>query len=196
MDAQQLITNKAELHEAMVRNGWYMPPRESAIASVAWMKGVRAGTVWCPRYEDARLRPCYKPPGKKQIVDAINCILQDNDADMGLTYANAPKDSWLLVVLATISPGHAFFTKGYVPERLYREPALVDNTDGFLTGLPLKVRVAQKMYYQPANLYPNGVGSGQYGNGVASGQISNGVASGQISSSIPSDDNNKHAANP
>ena len=115
---------------------------------------------------------------------------------MGLTYANAPKDSWLLVVLATISPGHAFFTKGYVPEHLYHEPALVDNTDGFLTGLPLKVRVAQKVYYQPANLYPNGVGSGQYGNSVASGQISNGVASGQISSSIPSDDNNKHAANP
>ena len=113
--AEAEVKTKAELHEAMVRNGYYMPSYKSSIITISWMKGIRSGTVWCPKYDELRLRSCYSPPSKDLIVSEINKILNKNEMDLGLTRDNAPKVSWLLAILGTLNSRHAFFTKGYVP---------------------------------------------------------------------------------
>jgi hypothetical protein len=144
--AEAEVKTKAELHEAMVRNGYYMPSYKSSIVTISWMKGIRKGTVWCPKYEELRLRPCYSPPSKDSIVDEINHILEKNNLDMGLARDNAPKVSWLLAVLSTLHSRHAFFAKGYVPPKQIKEAKRIDNSDGFFTGLPPKQVLSKSIF--------------------------------------------------
>ena len=113
--AKAEVKTKAELHEAMVRNGYYMPSYKSSIITISWMKGIRSGTVWCPKYDELRLRSCYSPPSKDLIVSEINKILNKNEMDLGLTRDNAPKVSWLLAILGTLHSRHTFFAKSYMP---------------------------------------------------------------------------------
>ena len=113
--AEAEVKTKAELHEAMVRNGYYMPSYKSSIVTISWMKGIRSGTVWCPKYEELRLRSCYSPPCKDLIVSEINRMLLKNELELGFTHDNAPKVSWLLAILGTLNSRHAFFAMGYIP---------------------------------------------------------------------------------
>ena len=137
--AEAEVKTKAELHEAMVRNGYYMPSYKSSLITISWMKGIRKGTIWCPKYEELRLRSCYSPPSKDLIVIEINTILNKNDMDLGLTRDNAPKISWLLAILGTLHSRHPIFNKSYLPPpKQLKRNQLIDNSDGFFTDLPPK----------------------------------------------------------
>ena len=56
--------NKAELHEAMVRDGYYLPSFSSTIVSKKWLEKVLNQEEWCPKYSQIRIAPCTKAPLK------------------------------------------------------------------------------------------------------------------------------------
>jgi hypothetical protein len=130
----------------MHRAGWYLP-RLCPAVTVEYMMAVRRRSVWCPRYEDVRLRPCLVPPPTKQLLawidEALNIQRHNYPArpvQLGFAANRVPDQQWALHALSTLEPGHRIFGKSYV-----REPAplvaavrhpVVDNEDGLYDGLP------------------------------------------------------------
>ena len=60
---------------------------------------------------------------------------KDAGKNLGISKKRQPDKEWALAVLQHLKPDHAFFKKNYVPARA-RDRIMVDNSDGFLTGLP------------------------------------------------------------
>ena len=60
-EAAQFIQTRQDLWEAMHRDGWYLPRLKPAV-TLAYLEGVRKRKIWCPRYDEVRLRPCLVPP--------------------------------------------------------------------------------------------------------------------------------------
>ena len=73
--AAQFVQTRRDLWEAMHRDGWFLPRLVPAV-TIAYMQAVRRRTVWCPRYDDVRLRPCLVPPPTKQLLTWIAEALQ------------------------------------------------------------------------------------------------------------------------
>ena len=91
------------------------------MVNLAYMEAVRAGTVYCPKYEQVRLRPCLVPPPVKQLVAWIEEELQiqkayhpERPVKLGFLPRKLPDVHWALVTLATLQPHHRIFGKGYV----------------------------------------------------------------------------------
>lgn len=63
-DLQRMIQNKAELYEAAIRNGWYLPKFKSSIITEVYINAVIQGVWWCPKFSEIRLLPCPRPPQK------------------------------------------------------------------------------------------------------------------------------------
>ena len=53
-EAKEMIKTKDHLYKAMVRNRWYLPNYKSSILTQDYMKGIRDGKIWCPKYDDLR----------------------------------------------------------------------------------------------------------------------------------------------
>ena len=115
--------------------------------TLAYMEAVRAGKVYCPKYEQVRLRPCLIPPPVKKLLAWIEQELQiqrayhpERPVQLGFPPNKLPDVQWALVTLATIQPNHRIFGKGYVAEPREVRPqfggAIVNNADGFFDGLP------------------------------------------------------------
>ena len=62
---------KTQLHEAMLRAGFYLPSIGSTIVSKKWLEKVLTSEEWCPLYKDIRLRPCTRPPIKINFIFQI-----------------------------------------------------------------------------------------------------------------------------
>jgi hypothetical protein len=62
-----LIKEKQDYREALERNGIHMPNVDSSILTKEFMKEVRAGNIYCPKYDDLKVRPCPTPPPAKVI---------------------------------------------------------------------------------------------------------------------------------
>ena len=58
------IINKAELHEAMLRDAFYLLTYTSTIVSKKWLEKVLNQEEWCPKYYQIRIAPCTKVPLK------------------------------------------------------------------------------------------------------------------------------------
>jgi hypothetical protein len=69
-EAARFVANRRDLWEAMQRSGWFLP-RFGPVITLAYLQAVRAGNLWCPRYEEVRLRPCLVPPPTKQLLEWI-----------------------------------------------------------------------------------------------------------------------------
>lgn len=123
----------------MVLRYGYCLPSSQAFCSVAFMEGVVARTLYCPRYADVRLRPCPLPPPKDLLLAEVNGLLADRQLTLGDTTKVSPDRKWLMMVLATLAPGHPFFSKGYRPpsrpmkEKKINPPTLPAD---FFTGQP------------------------------------------------------------
>jgi hypothetical protein len=63
-DFNRLIQNKAELYEAAVRNGFYLPKLKSSIVTESYITDVINLQIYCPLFKDIRLLPCPRPPDK------------------------------------------------------------------------------------------------------------------------------------
>ena len=63
-EVKGIIGSKADLYDAAIRNGWYLPKFKSSIITEQYITDVITGKVFCPRFEEIRLAPCPKPPEK------------------------------------------------------------------------------------------------------------------------------------
>lgn len=68
---QKVINNKAELYEAAIRNGYYLPVLKSSIITEKFLTGVIKGMVWCPQFKEIRLNPCPRPPSKDILLEKL-----------------------------------------------------------------------------------------------------------------------------
>lgn len=71
-DFTSVIEGMADLYEASICNGFYLPKQSSSIITEEYLLQVIKGEVWCPRYKDIRLSPCPWPPSKK--TPWISCM--------------------------------------------------------------------------------------------------------------------------
>ena len=52
------IRDKQNLHEALIRHGYYLPSLKSGICTEWFLMDISMGLVWCPKYDEIRLQPC------------------------------------------------------------------------------------------------------------------------------------------
>ena len=124
------------LYEMVVRNGFFVPSKKCSFVTVNYLCSVKAKVYHVPAYKDVRLRPCPSAPKKQLLVDTVIAIGQQRGVDFGLKADGPhPNTSWLLAVVSTYKPEHAYFGKGYKPTRA-KADRLLDNDDGFFDGLP------------------------------------------------------------
>jgi hypothetical protein len=67
-DISKAIGNKAELYEAALRNGFYLPKFKCSIITEDYIYGVLIGNVLCPKYNAIKLLPCPRPPDKETLI--------------------------------------------------------------------------------------------------------------------------------
>ena len=110
------VSSLKQYHEILVRNGWMLPPLKSPFVTLEYLHGVRQQKYYCPRYEDVRLAPCPQPPQRTAILNAIVALLHRHDRPpLGDLTKYMPETQWLLRVLSSLHPNHAFFHKDYTP---------------------------------------------------------------------------------
>ena len=115
--------NFQTLYEMILRNSFYLPARNSSFCTVDYLIAVKKGELFCPKYEDIRLRPCPIPPTKLELIKEIIKLNKLMDWNMGLDEEGKfPDTHWLLAVLSTYSPAHAFFQKDFRPKGKKAKP--------------------------------------------------------------------------
>ena len=136
----RVISGKAELYEAAIRNGFYLPSLKSGIVTEVYITDVVQGKVFCPRFKDIRLLPCPRPPDKDTLIKHVKEIKIPNNLYFGITdQDHTPDKAWLLQVLSTYKPDLAIFKKDYVaPPRVVKAAAKpnINLPSDFLAGLP------------------------------------------------------------
>ena len=137
----QKVACKADLYEAVLRNGYHLPRPKSAMVTEAYLVGVMDATIWCPRQEAIRIRACPRPPAKAVLVDKFQKLMKDKSyaGSGGLLEGRQPDKEWLLAVLATLSPDDDIFKKDYLPpakKSLVEEQKTINVPNGFFEGLP------------------------------------------------------------
>lgn len=154
-EAKDMVKTKENLYKAMIRNRWYLPSFKSSIVTQDYMKGVREKVYFCPTYEQLKLQPCPDPPPKELLLDEVVKITADKGLDIGASDNRVPDKAWLITMLGYLDPEHEFFKKDYLPpvRKPLQEEMVVDNSDGFYSGLPslykkkdLKARSKLKEY--------------------------------------------------
>ena len=98
------VANKRHLHEIGLRNGWFLPPCKSGFVTVDYIQQVRSGAVYCPRFEDVRLRPCPVRPPLALVLTEVLRACQQRKLRIGDCSRGSPGKDWLLKVLSTLEP--------------------------------------------------------------------------------------------
>ena len=80
-EADAKIRNKIQFYEAMIRIQWLLPSLDSQMCSLEFLKEVREGKCFCLKYNQVRLKSCFKPPTlkvlTKLLVDVLTtCIIE------------------------------------------------------------------------------------------------------------------------
>ena len=71
-DAQNLITNKDDMHECLVRNGYLPPPLKNSVCTMKWMCGVYSDKYWClVKKDSAPTQMCAVKLTKAQLADIL-----------------------------------------------------------------------------------------------------------------------------
>ena len=114
-EAKAKVATKRDQFDAMLRNGYFLPPWGSTCLTRPYMEKVRSGEFYVPKYEHVRLRPCPIPPLKKRIFDEVMWEIRRVDYNFGIKDETCTNTEWLLIVLSTINQEHEFFGKSYIP---------------------------------------------------------------------------------
>jgi hypothetical protein len=137
----QYIGSKAELHEALDRNGYYVPPLKSC--KLQYLQDIMAKIVWVPHYTEVRIKSCYRPPSKKIVYDALMVEANTCKRNLGTILLVDSDRDWMLNILSTICPNHPFFAKSFIPTKVEKRKFLmgghapVQIDASFLSGLPI-----------------------------------------------------------
>ena len=152
-EANLVVPNKKGYHTALKRNGYLLPGLREPITTLRFLKHVRSKRYWCPNAsEHVALKPCADTPARKELA-AICYDVMVRFRSLGEPYDSGlrrtakwirkrpPHTDWLIVVLSTIDPDNAIFSRDYVHKKQVQSVAerahQVDNSDDFFTGLPM-----------------------------------------------------------
>ena len=75
-DARQLVQNKAEYHEALVRNGSVMPALQGSFVTSEVLIAIREKRMYCPRYDNMIVRPCPCPPDQQEVRQELISLIE------------------------------------------------------------------------------------------------------------------------
>ena len=146
-DVADKIKSKADLYEAALRNGYFLPKIKCSIITEEYMYGILTGTVLCPKYKDIKLLPCPKPPDKETLILYAQDATADQTKSLGIDGTHTPDKSWLLAIISTYNPGCEIFRKSYLPaprvEKIEDKAKIALPAD-FLEGLPASRRKTKK----------------------------------------------------
>lgn len=115
------INGLEQFHEALVRSGFFLPKIKCSLVNQDYLEGVAKGEIWCPRFEEVRLRPCPRPPTKKHLAQRLILVLEAKRKAFNLDLEKLPDKLWLLAVLATLSPDDPVFLKNYLPPSITKK---------------------------------------------------------------------------
>ena len=101
------------------------------------MLAVRKGRYFCPKATECHPITVVKPPKLELVVAAIEAAAALQRKRMGFNDKRMPDRKWALEILYYFDPGNEIFAKDFEPERPVKTATMVDNSDGFFTGLPL-----------------------------------------------------------
>ena len=123
-----VVRNKAKYHEGMQRSGWVLPSCNSALCSLEWMEGVRAGVFFCLKREHVRsdLR-CYSNPPKSDLLQMLNDGIRPHIAAgeydvmetrpvenlLDVMALHQPDVAWLILLMGKFCPDSIIFSKSY-----------------------------------------------------------------------------------
>ena len=133
------VQSKADLHEALCRNGYYPPRLKSGMATEAYLVGVMDATYYCPKAEEIRIRLCPRPPSKAVLLEKFKKIMHSKGLKSGLVEGKWPDTQWLLAVISTLAPDDEIFKKDYLPQprkNAIEEQKTIQVPNGFFDNLP------------------------------------------------------------
>lgn len=165
-ELRQVVRNVKHKYNAMQRNGFVVPAQTSTIVNNAYLDKVsnfalyafsyltfhpqvREGVIWTPRTFYSKQFPnseavvykiCPNAPSKT-VLEGILCTLaKQRNKNLGIDANHKPDRNWIILAIATLEPDHEIFGKSYKPEvrqEFGQAPGvMVNNADGFYTGLP------------------------------------------------------------
>ena len=75
-----IAKNKRDLHEFLDRIGIRLPPIKSPGVTMDYMRKTYSGEYWCPKYNELKIRTCYKPPSKERVFTEVEMHLASTGA--------------------------------------------------------------------------------------------------------------------
>ena len=114
-EVKNIIGNKADLYDAAIRNGLYLPKFKSSIITEEYITNVINGKVYCPKFSDIKLVPWPRPPEKEVMLKDIKKHFASMQKTTGIDETHVPDKNWMVTVLGTFNPQLSYFKKGYVP---------------------------------------------------------------------------------
>lgn len=78
-DVSAYFQNKRMFYEAAIRNGFYLPKFKSSIITEEYITDVVNGRLYCPKFDDIRMKPCPRPPDKDELIT----LLKQNKSSTG-----------------------------------------------------------------------------------------------------------------
>lgn len=160
------VGNRADFYDTMLRNGFFMPQKNSKAATLSWMYEVFRGHAWCPKQSDIQVaRQVAKMPRRDTllryftdaVVNAVNTQQLRGDLKEPILRTvehmkhHCPDPHWLLNVIGLIEPEHEIFAKGYQPPKKERKAkdVFIEDTTGFFVGLPAKFGATKRQIRLP-----------------------------------------------
>ena len=145
----------------MKRKGYLMPHKnDSSFCSTKFMLGVLKQDLWLPLCEHSEFRQCADPPRKEAVRDALVaellkvCPTEEEKTDepkflntAELLKKKMPRREFMLHLLASLNPVHAFFDPNYrKPRDVPQAQAAAESSIEF----PAEIFEGMPMYQGPA----------------------------------------------
>ena len=131
ISVEDKIRTTRDFYDALVCNDFHLPAFKSPIITVAFLKDVYNGVVYCPKKREIKAHTCVNPPDRKTCEDylaqgILTAASQERDDEMRKSILvlreyiqKRPADrEWLLDTLFLATTGsHAIFKKDYQPPK-------------------------------------------------------------------------------
>jgi hypothetical protein len=150
-EVSKFVQDKHSLYEAVQRNGYYLPSSKSTVCTEQYLTKVLSGKVFCPKYEQIKLKPCPRPPYKQVLFEKFMAFMRHKKLDPGFEGDRQPDVKWLLTVLSTVTPDDDIFKKSYVPparESKLSQIEAIELPASFLKDLPETKRKVKRRALQ------------------------------------------------
>ena len=102
-DIAKAIGNKAELYEAALRNGFYLPKFKCSIITEDYIYGVLIGNVLCPKYSAIKLLPCPRPHDKETLIKLAEEAMSKQSKSLGIDASHTPDKGWLISIISSFN---------------------------------------------------------------------------------------------